>query len=56
MSQGRPAMWTGITARVRGVRARSTSSPRRLHVTGSTSARTGRAPRYVTASAVAVKV
>ena len=49
-------MWTGIRARVRSVIAGSAVAAVMHHVSGSTSQKTGVAPRATTASAVAKKV
>src|SRR5262249_29613640 len=53
---GRPKRCTGMIARVRGVIRAATSSASRLSVSGSTSAKTGVAPRRAIASAVAKNV
>src|SRR5690348_8919503 len=53
---GRPKRWTGMIARVLGVIRAATSSGSRFNVCGSTSAKTGVAPRRATASAVAKNV
>ncbi len=53
---GRPKRCTGMIARVRGVIRAATSSTSRLNVCGSTSAKTGTAPRRAIASAVAKNV
>ncbi len=56
MSHGVPAMWTGMIARVRLVIFRATSSGSIVRVAGSTSTRTGRAPRWMMTAAVEVNV
>ena len=53
-STGTPPWSTAITARVFSVSAASTEAGVRLPVTGSTSAKTGRAPTYIATFAVAM--
>ena len=50
---GRPKRWTGMIALVRGVIRLATSSGSMLRLVDSISAKTGRAPRRMIASAVA---
>ena len=56
MSQGQPAIWTGMTARVLSVMADAMVAGERLPLSISTSAKTGVAPEFTTEETEAMKL